>query len=781
MSAEINASSVAAIVSPEVTAAQIVTLSDGQRVAKGQLIIFGAKTLSRDSLALLIANYKGIIIGQNPEAYLYQVQFPTDTAESALLEIKKALGNNSNIVTAGLNSISSTAAIDPNPIYPADPVWTARPPGSNSDDTAWNMKVINAPDAWGQAYALGRDISIVRVGVVDGGFSQRADRDVHFESIIGPSGDNVDILSKDAEKGMSNNNHGMHVSGIIAATGNNNLGVTGVAWKNIELLAARTDYSDFSIYAQITRLLNKGAKVINYSAGQSAALPIETLDSRFNSDRIEFSNFMDKMLERYDFLFIGSAGNSGDINARYNGHGSASLSDYITQNDANSLSKLKASVNLPNVRAHILSVGAIAPTYSSLGDSISLETANYSQFGVSVEIAAPGGNYCGSALPRWDRQFSEYGGLKPDSETCTTRAIWSTYYERELNIDAGTSMAAPHVTGAAALMWQVNPKLSAQQVKEILLQTAGGANGHTVKKKDGNSQSLPVLNLKMAIQKAIDTNSNGISTPSSSVVPLVGQLVCGTSAINEKPNVKVELLQEIKIAGVAFAPKLISTTTTSLLGIFILNASPGDIVPIKYFLRFTDSLGITQTKLFTVSSSTGPIAPINISPNCGQLASIDIESGIQGLDSGSNLLIGQINSAGSSGTQEAYPLRVNLIVNAQGLIVSADYDFHRTAGTTDACVFTSGVNETTCFGRSGNYSTTDQSAPNGAWAIGVNGSAEPVVLTMTDSWGVAWTGTITGLEWVGTWDATGPGVNPQIGPDVGKTGTFKVQVAVTVN
>ena len=787
MSAEVNASSLAAIVSPEVTAAQIVTLSDGQRVVNSQLIIFGATTLSRDDLALLIAPYKGVIIGQNPEAFLYQVQFPADTAESALLEIKNILENNVNIIVVGLNSISSTTSSAP--IYPSDPVWTDRPAGSNSDDTAWNMKVINAPEAWGLAYD-GRKIDTVKVGVVDGGFSHRTDRDVHFESIIGPANDSLDILSSDVQEGMDRNNHGMHVSGIIGATGNNNLGVSGVAWKNIELLAARTDYSKFSLYAQITRLLKKGARVINFSTGDrvtaenpEVVLSIETLDSRLDSNRVEFSKFMDVMLKRYDFLFVGAAGNSGKFsiaNSQYIGWGAAAMSDYIVPGSSNdSLAKLKAVIDLTNVRSHILIVGSLAPVYDASGNSIILEIPEYSQPGVSVEIAAPGGNYCHSnfSSSRWDRQYSEGGGANPSS--CNTRAIWSTFYERELNIEVGTSQAAPHVTGAAALIWQVNPNLNAKQVKEILLSTAGGPNGHTVKKANGSSQLLPVLNLKMAIEVAISKikDATEITPANGNVVPLVGQLICGVDPILNEANVIVQLYKVSEISGQPSVPTLSATTISSAEGVFTLNASLG-----RYFLRFTsDPEGVTQTKIFTAPSMAGVIPPYNISQTCSSFVTTEIESGIQSLDTGSNLLLGQINSAGSSGTQEAYPLRVNIFVDAQGLISHADYDFHRIAGTSDPCVFALGVNEATCFGRAGNYPTTSQIEPNGVRSIGATGSSVPVSLTMTDNWGVVWTGTITGLEWVGTWDATGPGANPQIGPDAGKTGTFRVQVAVTVN
>jgi len=52
----------------------------------------------------------------------------------------------------------------------------------------------------------------------------------------------------------------------------------------------------------------------------------------------------------------------------------------------------------------------------------------------------------------------------------------------------GTSMAAPHVTGATGLLFQINPKLTPQQVREILMRTA------TPLKEDGTAGASGVWN-----------------------------------------------------------------------------------------------------------------------------------------------------------------------------------------------------------------------------------------------------------------------------------------------
>jgi subtilisin family serine protease len=46
--------------------------------------------------------------------------------------------------------------------------------------------------------------------------------------------------------------------------------------------------------------------------------------------------------------------------------------------------------------------------------------------------------------------------------------IWSTSGEGKYRFDTGTSMAAPHVAGVAALIWSVNPQLTNHQIRQIL-------------------------------------------------------------------------------------------------------------------------------------------------------------------------------------------------------------------------------------------------------------------------------------------------------------------------
>ena len=75
--------------------------------------------------------------------------------------------------------------------------------------------------------------------------------------------------------------------------------------------------------------------------------------------------------------------------------------------------------------------------------------ASYSNWGPEVDLAAPGGTSGDGVWSTWPWRL---GG----------------YY----NWAYGTSMAVPHVAGAAALIWSVNPALTRDEVADILRQTA---------------------------------------------------------------------------------------------------------------------------------------------------------------------------------------------------------------------------------------------------------------------------------------------------------------------
>jgi serine protease len=117
-----------------------------------------------------------------------------------------------------------------------------------------------------------------------------------------------------------------------------------------------------------------------------------------------------------------------------------------------------SSVNQPANCAGTLAVTA----HSVDGDS-----ATYANLGVQTLISAPGGG-CGTLARNCVEIYSSNGlGIYSLGNTGASRPASDGY-----SIKYGTSMAAPHVSGAIALMLSLNPSLSRDEVVSLLRASA---------------------------------------------------------------------------------------------------------------------------------------------------------------------------------------------------------------------------------------------------------------------------------------------------------------------
>ena len=94
------------------------------------------------------------------------------------------------------------------------------------------------------------------------------------------------------------------------------------------------------------------------------------------------------------------------------------------------------------------------------------QRATYSSKGSQVELAAPGGDTIDPILSTWGKDLlCDYNTQTPvDGDYCIAR---------------GTSMAAAIVSGVAALVWSVDPSLSADEVRGVLFATAAPLAGNS--------------------------------------------------------------------------------------------------------------------------------------------------------------------------------------------------------------------------------------------------------------------------------------------------------------
>lgn len=212
--------------------------------------------------------------------------------------------------------------------------------------------------------------------------------------------------------------HGTHVSGTIGAVTNNSRGIAGINW-DVTLLPVKS--ANFMgqlltswIIQGMTYAVDQGADIINMSFGGEGTC------SSSMQEVIDYARSR-------GVAVVVAAGNS-DLDA--GGFDPASCNGVIV-------------------------VGATGPGKGRAG---------YSNFGAVVDIAAPGGN------PSEDRNKDGY----LDSLDCIrAECILSTYPPLEkYEILAGTSMAAPHITGVAALLLAASPGLPPDEIEQILKRTA---------------------------------------------------------------------------------------------------------------------------------------------------------------------------------------------------------------------------------------------------------------------------------------------------------------------
>ncbi|MGB5646276.1 S8 family peptidase [Muriicola sp.] len=203
--------------------------------------------------------------------------------------------------------------------------------------------------------------------------------------------------------------HGTHVAGIIAAERNNGIGMNGVA-NNVAIMSIRAipngDEYDKDVALGIRYAVDNGAKIINASFGKAF------------SPNAEWVYEAIKYAADNDVLIVHAAGNDGE--------------DLDSQQHPNYPNDHRFGGS--EFADNVITVGALDETYGSE------MVASFSNYGArNVDVFAPGGE------------------------------IYSSMPGSEYEFQGGTSMAAPAVSGVAALLRSYYPNLSAAEVKKVLM------------------------------------------------------------------------------------------------------------------------------------------------------------------------------------------------------------------------------------------------------------------------------------------------------------------------
>ena len=418
----------------------------------------------------------------------------------------------------------------------------------------WSLPAIGAPAAWDQT--TGSDA--VRVAIVDSGINaDEPDLAPNVRMDLG-----WDFVSNDADA-SDNAGHGTHVAGIVAARGNNGIGVSGVAWRASLIPVRVLDNMNIGTCSQIADgmayAVQQGARVVNLSIGSPTpcqperdvidAAPnvlfvVAAMNDSEDVDQLpsfpcdypspnlicvaatdehdqlaDFSNYGaqsvdlaapgDNILSTYvqwgpkdvisDEGFeaplsgdwaTGGTPNTWGRSFTYWHSGSWSLSDSPSGQYANNTDTYAAltDVDLNGKRDCAASVYArtaladndvllaeTSPDLQTWGKRITARSGTSNGFERwLIDLSELEGHAGGGLAFRLitDASGTDEGVALDDLQVfCVPVVTDLSGAPDEFEIDWGTSMATPHVTGVATLLLSLAPQLTASQLKQVILAT----------------------------------------------------------------------------------------------------------------------------------------------------------------------------------------------------------------------------------------------------------------------------------------------------------------------
>lgn len=286
---------------------------------------------------------------------------------------------------------------------------------------------------------------------------------------------NSDVAGPNAE-------HGTHVSGIIGANRNNQLGIMGVA-DNVRIMTIRVvpegDERDKDVANGIRYAVDNGAKVINMSFGKGYKWDKKAVDSAV------------KYAETKGVLLVHAAGNDNSDNDRVENY----PNKFFDSPEAEAYAKTKKRPNvsvLPKATDMRGQTGMMGQGMNSRPDPfakpIPVDSMKFKLPHATNWIEVGASSYKDD--DELKASFSNYGKNNVDV-FAPGFMINSTIPNSKYEEFDGTSMASPVVSGLAALILTYYPDLKPAEVRDIIMKSVTKVN-HKVKYKNERGDNVRV-------------------------------------------------------------------------------------------------------------------------------------------------------------------------------------------------------------------------------------------------------------------------------------------------
>lgn len=485
---------------------------NGTLYVDSQILLTAVEGTSKKEIQKLIEPYDGKIVGFLPVTNDYQILFSKKKSLDELNAIIDVIKKSENIESASLHSLmkSSISSIK----IPNDP-WINTEEPKNTSGLEWSLDKSEGNNWWAEAIMMPLvwamdvdDFSSVKVGIIDSMFDiLNEDLDGKFvKTWNNPIDENgkcfVSTLYEHSLIDQKNNKqyyHGTHVSGIIGAQSGNDYGIAGIS-QNAELYgyadSSKKSYQGlFGWKYAISLMLQEDVKIINISETLSEELfvaaqkgvpaAIEDLESYSNT----MENFLLKYINNgYDFLIVKSAGNlNGSILSKKGWFSCEESIEHIygyrqiDEKEDGVVNEVQSSTDFTEydarydvfgaiedeiVKKHILIIGA-AENHKTY-----YKKSNFSVTGERIDVYAPG------------------------------TSILSCMPGNSTAILDGTSMSTPIVTGIASLIWGINPELTSDQVRDIIVCSVD-ARGY--REGSNDEDEVPIVNAYSSVILAQNT------------------------------------------------------------------------------------------------------------------------------------------------------------------------------------------------------------------------------------------------------------------------------------